>query len=73
MGRKSNFAMRNHRIELLVDSTKVIKALSSHVHHIADPLVQELHEKCTLARTTNLVGLKLIGICNFIEDHLLVF
>jgi hypothetical protein len=43
MGRKSNIAMRNHRIELLVDSTIVIHALSSKVHHIANTLVQECH------------------------------
>jgi len=72
-GRKRNIAMRNHRIELLVDRTKVIQTLSSHVHHIIDTLVQELHEKCSLSRNTHLVGLKLIGICKFIEDHFLIF
>jgi hypothetical protein len=45
VGRKWNIAMRNHRVELLVDRTKVIQTLSSHVHHIVDTLVQELHEK----------------------------
>jgi hypothetical protein len=72
-GRKRNITMRNHRIELLVDRTKVIKTLSSHVHHIVDTLVQELHEKCSLSRNTHLVGLKLIRICKFIQDHLLIF
>jgi hypothetical protein len=43
VGRKSNIAMWNHRIELLVDSTIVIHALSSKVHHIANTLVQECH------------------------------
>lgn len=44
VGRKSNISMWNHRIELLVDSTIVIHALYSKVHHIADTLVQECHK-----------------------------
>jgi hypothetical protein len=43
VGRISNIAMRNHRIELLVDSTIVIHSLSSKIHHIANTLVQECH------------------------------
>jgi len=71
--RERNIAMRNHRIELLVHSMKVIQTLSSHAHNIVDTLVQELHEKSSLAWNTHLVGLELIGICYFIEDHLLIF
>ena len=63
VGRKRKIAMRNHRIELLIPKP----------HQIVDTLVQEFHEKLSLARDTHLVDLKFIGICNLIEDHLLIF
>lgn len=63
VGRKRKVAMRNHRIELLVTET----------HQIVDTLVQKFHEKLSLARNTHLIGLLFIGICNLIEDHLLIF
>ena len=62
MGRESKVARRNHRTELLVYGIIVKHGTWSNVHHIADTLLNELNEKCSLARANQLAALVLIGI-----------